>query len=101
MFAITINQGGIIGGLINQDALGLPEGTSHFVVNERDFATAELLADHIAGLSDQKNDADVTWRYRVGSHKVDVAQLKTLLAERGVNLTAIEAQTLQGPGTEV
>ena len=101
MFAITINQGGIIGALINQDALELPEGASHFVVNEQEFETPELLADYIAELSQENKDPDVTWRFRLGTHDVDVEQLRILLAARGVNLTAIEAPTLQGPGTVV
>ncbi len=101
MFAITINQGGIIGALINQEQLDLPSGTPHFNINENEFDSLESLADHIKSLADGIKDTAVTWRYRVNTHNVDTDKLKSLLTERGIDITIIEAQQLQGPGTEV
>jgi hypothetical protein len=101
MFAITINQGGLIGGLINRDQLGLPEGTHHFVINELEFENIEQLTEHIVGLSNQVQDRDIVWRFRSGTHSVDVQNLRSLLSAHGITLTALEAQQLQGPATEV
>lgn len=95
MFAITINQGGLLAGLINQDQLDMPEGTPHRLINENDFTTVEDLADFIASLSQEYKDSEIKWRYRVGSHSVDVEKLTNLLAERNIALCSIEASQLQ------
>lgn len=101
MFAITINQGGILGAVNNQEQLGLPPNTHHFNINENEFDSLESLADHIKSLADETKDTEVTWRYRVNTHNVDTARLRTLLTVRGIDLTIIEAKELQGPGTEL
>lgn len=101
MFAITINQGGLIGGMIDKEELGLPEGTAHYVINETEFESIQQLAEHIMQLSNQQSDNDIVWRFRVGTHNVDVEQLKLLLSYQGIKLTVREEEQLRGSATEI